>query len=64
MADDRSRKGAAERSKPSADQRYEIDEEAAKLGVPPSVVQQAIKSVGSERTKVEAEVRRLMREGA
>ncbi len=43
----------------SGTQKYEVDYEAKKMGVTPDQVKAAIKKVGNDRKKIEAELKKL-----
>ncbi len=53
MADDKSKRGTPDRSKVSGKESYEVKYESNKLGVTPKKIQDAIKSVGNSRQKIE-----------
>ncbi len=56
----KTKKGVAQdRSKVSGTQKYEVDYEAKKMGVTPDQVKAAIKKVGNDRKKIEAELKKL-----
>ena len=53
MADDKSKRGGADRKKVAAAQPYEVNYVAKKVGVKPAAVKKAIKKLGNDRLKVE-----------
>jgi hypothetical protein len=58
MPDDKSKRGRADRNKVAGGEAYEVDYVAKKLGVTAEQVKSAIKKVGNDRAKVEAELRK------
>ncbi len=58
MADDKTKRGAQDRRTVAGGEKYEVDYEAKKLGVTPAEIKAAIKKVGNDRAKIEAEIRR------
>lgn len=53
MSDDRTQRGKQDRERINVNQQYEVRDWAAKLGVPPGVVRQAVKAVGDKARDVE-----------
>jgi hypothetical protein len=53
MADDKTKRGKADRSKIAAGEKYEVAYAAKKAKTTPEAVKQAIKKVGNSRAKVE-----------
>jgi hypothetical protein len=58
MADDPTKRGAADRSKVAALQKHEVDYLRKKLGVTEAQVKAAVAKVGHSRDKVEAELKK------
>jgi len=58
MSDNKSKRGAADRNKVAGGEAYEVNYLAKKMGVTPGQVKSAIKKVGNDRVKVEAELRK------
>ena len=58
MTDDKSKRGAQDRRTVAAGEKYEVGYEAKKLGVTPAEILAAIKKVGNDRAKIEAEIKK------
>ena len=59
MADDKSKRGKADRTKIAGGEAYEVRYAAKKTGVTPAAIKAAIKDVGNSRTKVNIAVKKL-----
>lgn len=53
MADDKTKRGTADRAKVNASESYEVGYEAKKTGAPRSAVRSAVGKAGNARGKVE-----------
>jgi hypothetical protein len=58
MADDKTKRGAADRSKVAGQEKYEVKHVADKFGVSQAEVKRVIDKFGNTRTKVEAELKK------
>ena len=63
MADDLKKRGGQDRQRINVNQDHELRDWAAKLGVPPGVVRQAVKDVGDSADKVERHIRQSQVKG-
>jgi len=59
MADDKTKRGAADRSKVSTMEQYEVKYLAEKFNTTQKAVKEAVAKVGNSRTKVEAELKKV-----
>lgn len=58
MADDKTKRGAADRKRVASGQQYEVDYLAKKHGVTKQAVLDAVKKAGVSRTAVEKELKK------
>lgn len=63
MADNKKKRGAPDRSRVSAQERYEVDYLAKKVGLPPKLVENVIRDKGPMRSAVESYLQRMKRNG-
>lgn len=63
MPDDKSKRGKADRSKVSAQERYEVDHIAKKFELPRPLVANVIKQEGPSRAAVEKYLDQMKRNG-
>ena len=59
MADDKSKRGAADRSKVAAGEGYEVSYFARKHGISKDQAQKLIKDIGNDRSKLNAAAEKL-----
>ena len=58
MADDKTKTGAADRSRVAAEEQYEVSYFAGKHGIPADVARKIIKDAGNSRAKADAAAQR------
>jgi hypothetical protein len=63
MADNKQKRGAPDRSRVSAQERYEVDYLAKKVGLPAKLVENVIRDKGPMRSTVESYLQRMKRNG-
>lgn len=63
MPDNKSKRGEPDRSRVSANEPYEVQHIARKVGLPPELVRNVIRQEGPMRSDVESYLNRMKRNG-